>query len=68
MSFVKDDEEQVKVDRKGTVAESAKINPLKKKQIKNRIKRLDPTQIIDRLPILLVPIKAGSNLYKLKKK
>ena len=65
MSSLEDDEE-VKSEPEGTITETVKLNPRKRKKEGTGLKILTPDKLLTILPILLAQIKAGNNSNKLK--
>ena len=61
-----EDDEELKLEQKETIAERAKLNPQKRKNEGTGLKILSPNKLLTRLPMLLVQVKAENNSNKLK--
>ena len=60
--------EEIKFEPEETITERIKLNSRKRKNAGTGLKVLTPSKLLTRLSILLAQMKAGNNLYKLKKK
>ena len=60
--------EGVKFEPEETITERIKLNSQKRKNAGTGLKVLTPSKLLTRLSISLAQMKAGNNLYKLKKK